>query len=88
MKEKEKFYLKIDASSEDGESIRSNVESSISCTRQTAIGILVNLLKKDENLKELLIEAILFSNADIIDIQEEKISDTDEEPNKEEDLEL
>lgn len=54
----EKFILEINAYSEDGENIKSEIKASVSCSSEMAIGVLVNLMNNDENLKKIIVNAV------------------------------
>jgi hypothetical protein len=86
----EKFFLKIDAESPDGEAVRCETTVKIACSSEMAISIISNLMKKDSSLKEIFTKALLFSLTD--SIETEKISDEEYEKrsssNHDEDIEL
>jgi hypothetical protein len=69
----QKFFLKIDAESPDGEAVKCETQIKVACSTEMAVGILANLIKQDSNLKRLITEALLISIGD--DITTESISD-------------
>lgn len=66
----QKFFLKIDAESPDGEVVRCETQMKILCSSEMAISILVNFIKQDSNYKNLLAEALRISMNDDITIQD------------------
>jgi len=56
---KESFKLEINATSIDGESIECKIEAAVSCSSEMAIGVLVQLIKGDNNIKRLLMRAMM-----------------------------
>jgi hypothetical protein len=58
----ETFKLEIIAEKHnDGESVKCMTNAKINCDRNMAIGVFVNLFNQDENIKELIAEAMLIS---------------------------
>lgn len=71
---KESFKLEIHASCVDGEKIECKIEAAVSCSKQMAVGVLIQLIKGNEDVKSLLMEAMM------CELMERKGSDIDEEP--------
>jgi hypothetical protein len=57
----QKFFLKIDAESPDGEAVRCETKIKAECPREMIVSIIANLLRQDENLKKVFAEALLIS---------------------------
>lgn len=70
----QKFFLRIDAESPDGEAVRCETKIKAECSSEMIIGVFANFIKQDPNMKKLIAEALLLSlDEDAISI--EKISD-------------
>lgn len=54
----EKFFLKIDATTKEDNSIESHTEASINCTAPVAYSVLVNFFEKEEDLREMFEESL------------------------------
>ena len=85
----EKFFLKIDAESPDGEAVKCETQIKVACSTTMATTVLASLLKQDENLRRLVTQAMLLvmSNEEL----SERISNDDFEKrckNESEDLEF
>ena len=55
----EKFILEINATSDDGNAIQCETKASVSCSEEMAVGILVNVMKQNDDLKELMFKAVM-----------------------------
>ena len=87
----EKFFLKIDAESSDGESVKCESQLRASCSKQMAAATIANLIKQDDKFKAIILEAIMIcaSGKDFAEnITSEEYFDKpdDEETNKDLDL--
>lgn len=69
----QKFFLKIDAESPDGEAVKCETQIKVACSGEMAVGVLANIIKQDSNLKKLFTEALLMSMGN--DVMTESISD-------------
>ena len=69
----QKFFLKIDAESPDGEAVKCETRVKVECSGQMAVAVLANVIQEDKNLKKLITEALLLAMEDGIDVQ--KITD-------------
>lgn len=78
--ENQKFFLKIDAESPDGEVVKCETQMKVNCDKNISSAILVNLMKENEQLKYMLMDAFLLLMAS----QDEPISEniTNEEFNQ------
>lgn len=56
---KESFKLEINAKSVDGKSIECKIEAAVSCTNEMAIGVLCQLIKGNDDIKRLLMQAMM-----------------------------
>jgi len=54
----EKFFLKIDATSEDGVEVNQLLEAKIQCSKETAIGVMVHTLKENVQIRDILLMAV------------------------------
>ena len=78
--ENQRFFLKIDAESPDGEAIKCETQVKINCEKKVTAAILVNLMKENEELKLMFMDAFLLLMTTDDDPMSETISD--EEFNK------
>jgi hypothetical protein len=56
---KESFKLEINAKSVDGQSIECKIEAAVSCSNEMAIGVLCQLIKGNDDIKRLLMQAMM-----------------------------
>jgi hypothetical protein len=55
----EKFFLKIDAESPDGEAIKCERQVKVACSSVMAATVVANVLKQDKDLRKIILEAML-----------------------------
>ena len=90
--ETQKFFLKIDAESPDGEAVKCETHVKINCDRKLSAAILANLLKEHADVKEMFMDAFLLILTSEDETIAEKISDEEfskrSKNNNDEDVEL
>lgn len=78
----EKFKMTIDAESHDGETVKCETKVEIACTKELAISILANLMRREPSLKDMFMHAIVASmspDKDTEEISEDEYNTTKEE---------
>lgn len=55
----QKFYLKIDAESPDGEAVKCETQIKVQCTEEVAASVLANIIRQDNNIRKLFAQAML-----------------------------
>ena len=66
----EKFFMKIDAESPDGEAVRCETQIKVACTSEMAISVMANLMRQDAALKEIFTKALIMSLTGSVETQE------------------
>lgn len=54
----ERFFLKIDAESPDGVEVNQTLDVKIKCSKDLAVGVLVHTIKKNDQIKNMLLLAV------------------------------
>lgn len=67
-----KFELCISATSEDGIEVQQDLKIDINCSGQMALGVIVNMLKEDKQLRTLILAGVQFYIEQQTKEQEEK----------------
>lgn len=62
---KETFKLTIDAESTQEGIIQCETKAEVACTEQMAISIIVNLMNNNEDMREIIYQAVFMHMADI-----------------------
>jgi hypothetical protein len=57
----EKFFLKIDAQSPDGEAVKCETTIKVKCSEFLAASVIANIIKQDENLKSIFTKALVLA---------------------------
>jgi len=73
----QRFYLKIEAESPDGEAVKCETKIKVQCTEEVAASVLANIIKQDANIKKLFTQAMLLCMEDVT--MSEDISDEEYE---------
>lgn len=71
----QKFFLKIDAESPDGEAVKCETQVRIDCDRRVSSVVLANLLKENEDIKEMFMDAFLLVISSKNEVLAEKLTD-------------
>lgn len=75
---KETFKLIINAESTKEGVIECETKAEVSCTEQMAISVIVNLMNNNQDMREIIYQAVFMHMADIQMIR--KVEDNNEEP--------
>ena len=82
---KETFKLEINAEvGPDGESVHCETRTNVSCSESTAIGIVINLLQQNSEIKEIFYKAMLMEMTGKRFIKRKGDSDYDEKDDDDE----
>lgn len=54
----ESFVLNIEATSEDGVNIKQQIEAKVKCSGNMAVGVIVEILKSNEDLRSIILEGV------------------------------
>lgn len=75
---KETFKLTIDAESTEEGIIQCETKAEVACSEQMAISIIVNLMNNNEDMQDIIYQAVFMHMADVQMIK--KVEDIDGEP--------
>ena len=54
----QKLFIKIDAESPDGQMVKCETQIKANCTAMMGASVLANIIKQDDNFREMVIEAL------------------------------
>lgn len=86
--ETQKFFLKIDAESPDGEAVRCETQIKVNCEKGLSAVIVAKILRDNIELKEIFMEAFIVLMTTEDETTSEKISDEEYKKRLDGDVEL